>query len=97
MRHNISWFNPASREAIYKAVMTLSEGSTWKYDYETFVAFDSKNIGIISQEARSASMQQSAKEIREIREKHRKPVFIKGSWRDAIRNSRSNNITVPLR
>ena len=97
MRHNISWFNPASREIIYKAVMTLSEGSTWKYDYETFVAFDSKNIGIISQEARSASMKQSAKEIREIREKHRKPVFIKGSWRDAIRNSRSNNITVPLR
>jgi hypothetical protein len=42
-------------------------------------------------------MKQSAKEIREIREKHRKPVFIKGSWRDAIRQSRSNNINVPLR
>lgn len=34
------WFNAPSREAIYKKVMTLSEGPNWKYDYETFVAFD---------------------------------------------------------
>ena len=45
MRYNISWFNAPSREAIYKAVMTLSEGESWTYDYEEFVAFDSKNIG----------------------------------------------------
>lgn len=34
------WFNAPSREAIYKRVMKLSEGSDWKYDYETFVEFD---------------------------------------------------------
>ena len=34
------WFNAPSREAIYKRVMTLSEGSDWEYDYETFVEFD---------------------------------------------------------
>ena len=37
------------------------------------------------------------KEMIEFREKHRKPVFIQGSWRDAVRRSRSNNINVPLR
>lgn len=34
------WFNAPSREAIYKRVMQLSEGESWTYDYETFVAFD---------------------------------------------------------
>lgn len=34
------WFNAPSREAIYKRVMQLSEGDSWTYDYETFVAFD---------------------------------------------------------
>lgn len=33
-------FNAPSREAIYKRIMTLSEGEDWTYDYETFVAFD---------------------------------------------------------
>ena len=30
-------------EAIYKRIMTLSEGSGWKYDYEAFVAYDAVN------------------------------------------------------
>ena len=95
MRHNIAWFNAASREIIYKAIMTLSEGKDWKYDYEKFVTFDADNRA--SSKARSAVMQQSHKEMMEFREKHRKPVFIQGSWRDAVRQSRSNNINVPLR
>ena len=95
MRHNIAWFNAASREIIYKAVMTLSEGKDWKYSYEDFVSFDADNRA--SSKARSAVMQQSHKEMMEFREKHRKPVFIQGSWRDAVRRSRSNNINVPLR
>lgn len=33
-------FNAPSREAIYKYVMSASEGDTWSYDYETFVEFD---------------------------------------------------------
>ena len=33
-------FNAPGREAIYKRVMKQSEGESWVYDYETFVAFD---------------------------------------------------------
>ena len=94
MNSNISWFNAPSREAIYKAVMTLSEGSSWKYDYEEFVAFDSKNIGTAPQSARSASQEPNGDEIRK---KHRKPVLLKGSWRDAIENSQNTTIIIPLR
>lgn len=34
------WMNAPSREALYKFVMQASEGESWVYDYETFVAFD---------------------------------------------------------
>ena len=94
MNTNISWFNAPSREIIYKAIMTLSEGKSWIYNYEDFAAYDA--INRTSTGARSAVMPQSRKEIQEIREKHRKPVFMKGSLRDAARRSRGN-ITVPLR
>ena len=40
MRYNNGYFNAPSREAIYKKIMTFSEGDSWSYDYETFVAFD---------------------------------------------------------
>ena len=40
MRYNTGGFNAPSREAIYKKIMKFSEGDTWTYDYETFVAFD---------------------------------------------------------
>ena len=95
MRYNISWFNAPSREVIYKAVMTLSEGDSWKYDYEEFVSFDSKNIG--AAQARSTMMQQTDDEIRQIQENHRKPVFIRGSWRNANQNTRNNNIITPFK
>lgn len=95
MRYNISWFNAPSREAIYKAVMSQSEGEAWTYNYEDFVSFDSKNIG--SSMSRNAMERQSDDEIRLIQENHRKPVFIKGSWRNAKNKNRNNNIIVPLR
>ena len=95
MNHEISWFNAPSREAIYKAVMTLSEGPDWKYDYEEFVKFDAKNIN--SSSSRSIIMEQSEEEREEIRKHHRAPIFIKGSLRDAARNSRNEHIVVPLR
>jgi hypothetical protein len=95
MRYNISWFNAPSREAIYKAVMTLSAGESWTYDYEEFVAFDSKNIG--SAKSRSAMTGQTDNEIRKIQENHRKPVFVRGSWRNGRQNAKNNNIIVPLR
>lgn len=42
MNSDYSRFNAPSREAIYKIVMTQSEGSGWTYDFETFKAFDRK-------------------------------------------------------
>lgn len=33
-------FNAPSREAIYKRVMSLSEGDTWVYNFEDFATFD---------------------------------------------------------
>ena len=95
MRYNVSWFNAPSRETIYKAVMTLSEDNSWTYDYEEFVSFDSKNIGTTP--SRSAMTQQTDDEIRQIQENHRKPVFIRGSWRKAKQNNRNNNIVITLR
>lgn len=43
MRHDYSWFNAPSREAIYKAIMKASEGDSWTYSYEDFVAYDAIN------------------------------------------------------
>lgn len=43
MKQNVGGYNAPSREAIYKRIMKLSEGSGWKYDYETFVAYDETN------------------------------------------------------
>ena len=40
MRYNDTPFNAPSREEIYKRVMKESEGDSWSYDYEEFVAFD---------------------------------------------------------
>lgn len=49
MKQNVGGYNAPSREAIYKRIMTLSEGSGWKYDYETFVAYDEINRSSASQ------------------------------------------------
>ena len=95
MNQNIMWFNAPSREQIYKAIMTLSEGPAWKYKYEDFVTYDAINRN--SKGGRSAVEPLSHKEKMEILEKHRKPVFMKGSLRDAAQRSKSNNINVPLR
>ena len=91
MRYNTSWFNAPSREMIYKAVMTLSEGKDWKYDYETFVKFDQESAKSYS---RSAIAKPTKEEIRRIRERHVRPTLLPGTWRDALNRS-SNNTTVP--
>ncbi len=97
MRYNISWFNAPSREAIYKAIMTLSEGEGWTYNYEDFVKYDAKNLSTSAATSRSSAMKQTRKQVQEIREKHREPVMFRGSLRDAARNSRGGNIIVPLK
>lgn len=38
----IMQFNAPSREIIYKRVMKLAYGDSWKYDYEEFVKFDAQ-------------------------------------------------------
>ena len=95
MNQNIMWFNAPSRELIYKAIMTLSEGPAWKYKYEDFVTYDAINRN--STGGRSAVEPLSRKEQMEILEKHRKPVFMKGSLRDAAQRSSNSKIIVPLR
>ncbi|MFA6769248.1 MAG: M64 family metallopeptidase [Parabacteroides sp.] len=57
MNANTGGFNAPSREAIYKRVMTLAFGSSWTYDYETFVTYDRAHPYSIKMQAatRSAS------------------------------------------
>ncbi len=89
MRYNDSPFNAPSREEIYKRVMKESEGNSWTYDYETFMAFDaagreqfvsslanySRTRGNIIQEAK-ATLHTAP------------PVFLKGTWRDILKKSK---------
>jgi hypothetical protein len=93
MRYCDSPFNAPSREQIYKHVMQLSEGENWKYDYEEFVKFDEKSR---SSESRSAIRPLTKAEQEAYIKNHRPPTFIKGTWRDAIKNGK-NNIVVPYR
>ena len=94
MRYNDSPFNAPSREQIYKRIMQLSEGEEWKYDYEEFVKYD--EINRRNTESRSAIEPLTEAERREYIKNHRPPTFIKGTWRDAMKNGKSN-IVVPLR
>ena len=40
---NKGQYNAPSREAIYYRIHKLAYGTSWKYDYETFVSWDAKN------------------------------------------------------
>ncbi|MDD2251025.1 MAG: DUF4998 domain-containing protein [Candidatus Cloacimonetes bacterium] len=81
MRYNTGGFNAPSREAIYKRAMQLSEGGDWIYDYETFVEFDGPSRTRIA--TRSIMVPSDF-------EPTAPPVFIKGSWRDAQKNTIGN-------
>lgn len=94
MRYNISWFNAPSREMIYKAVMTMSEGEDWNYDYETFVKFDQKNVQNYS---RSAIVEPTKEEIEQIRKRHVRPKLFPGTWRDVINSSSTSKVLSPLK
>lgn len=43
MRDNTGGFNAPSREAIYYRIHKLAYGNSWRYSYENFVAWDSRN------------------------------------------------------
>ena len=87
------YFNAPSREHIYKKIMQESEGENWKYDYEEFVEFDEKSRNAAS---RAVFKPLTEEEQKEYIKNHRPPRFIKGTWRDAIKNGK-NNIVVPFR
>ena len=80
-------FNAPSREAIYKYVMKESEGDSWTYDYETFVAFDEAGrtefVNSLSSSARQKAPKKGVKKQQQYQTAP--PVFIKGTWRDALK------------
>ena len=91
MRFNDTPFNAPSREAIYKYVMQESEGPSWKYDYETFVAFDAKGREEFAAAFTAASRgakgeKQGAPSEVDKATLPLPPVFVKGTWKDAIKN-----------
>ena len=86
-----SYLNAPSREQIYKTVMQLSEGSSWTYDYEDFVEFDAPSRNAAT--TRSLRQAPSAAQVEKWKKSHRPPVRVKGTWRDA----RKNSIVVPYR
>ena len=91
MRYNDSPFNAPSREQIYKTVMQMSEGSSWTYDYEDFVEFDAVSRNAAT--TRSLRQAPSAAQVEKWKKSHRPPVRMKGTWRDA----RKESIAVPYR
>ena len=93
MRYNDSPFNAPSREQIYKRIMQRSEGKSWTYDYEEFVKYDEINR---KSATRAAVRPLSEAEKKEYAKKHCPPTFIKGTWRDAMKNGKSNTV-IPLR
>lgn len=73
MNNDYSWFNAPGREAIYKAIMQLSEGDGWTYDFEEFAAYDAINRDAYATKTRSVSKQDKRKVI------HKAPTIIRGS------------------
>ena len=84
MRYNNMPFNAPSREEIYKRVMKETEDEGWTYDYETFVAFDeagrSQFVNALANAPRRAPKAGEKQQVRTA-----PPVFLKGTWRDALK------------
>jgi glutathione peroxidase-family protein len=90
MRNNYlgAMFNAPSREQIYKLIMKRSEGNDWTYDYETFVEFDA--INRTSSDTRALKNSPSREDMEYMRSHHRAPVFINGTWRDAMKSNQQS-------
>lgn len=93
MRYNDYPFNAPSREAIYKNVMQESEGDSWIYDYETFVAFDAAGRAEYVNALNNSARQQVSRRGMKQQEQHltAPPVFVKGTWRDVLNKKKYNN------
>ena len=92
MRYNDCGFNPPSRELIYKRVMSLSEGPSWSYDYEQFVAFDAA-YREHQASTRTLLPLKSEAERQEWARKHRAPVHVDSATGSVMRGS---SVIVPL-
>lgn len=91
MRFNDTPFNAPSREAIYKNIMQESEGPSWTYDYETFVEFDKKGREEFAAASAAASREARSEKQGTPSEVDKAtfplpPVFVKGTWQDAMKN-----------
>lgn len=84
MRYNNYPFNAPSREAIYKFVMRESEGDSWTYDYETFVAFDEAGRKEFANAINPKYAPKRVPKMASQQQMSAPPVFIKGSWRDVV-------------
>lgn len=81
MRFNNAPFNAPSRERIYQVIMEMSEGDQWKYDYEDFVSYDYINRDYTLSNIWSRYTTKSVRE--HWMKRHRVPVVVKGTWKDA--------------
>ena len=85
-------YNAPSREQIYKRIMEESEGESWTYNYEDFVAFDA--VSRTSMQTRSVSPISPDvydEMIRKFKANHRAPVIIRNS------SDKKVAVRVPLR
>ncbi|MBR5396492.1 MAG: hypothetical protein IK145_01395 [Bacteroidales bacterium] len=71
-------FNAPSRCQLYKRIMTLSEGPSWTFDYETFVNWD-----LTHKDAKSATRSLVIPE--EDNTNHVPPVVVGKTWRQVAR------------
>lgn len=87
MRYNDTPFNAPSREEIYKRVMKESEGDSWTYDYETFVAFDAPGHEQFVNSLKSRARGEKSSEV-QLMQRTAPPVFLKGTWRDVLKKKK---------
>ena len=73
-------FNAPSRAQIYTRIMKLSEGSSWNFDYETFVKWDQSHPTILYPGTKAATSFSAAGE--ELG--HVPPVRVNKTWREVM-------------
>lgn len=84
MRHNTGGFNAPSRYEIYRRIMSYSGQADTAADnyYEAFVAYDAINRKSAPE---AAAQRRRANYVEQSFVPTAPPVFIKGSWKDAVR------------
>ena len=63
MNDNTNGFNAPSRMMIYKRCMSIAMGSSWKYDFETFAAFDLQNTSSASNAKRVGGINRTVRPL----------------------------------